>query len=135
MIIAGVAVLAGAVLVIRAIAGDENGRSDREQAIREVERKTSGAYDCMPPGVQRRFDAALRRYDARFGEVIDSLPDDTSPEEANRRLLADPQVTRLRARARRLLVGYAPGGDKFDPACYSSATKRYDRKIAKPPGS
>ena len=126
-IAAGVAVLAGAVLVIRTIAGDDSG-SSREQAIRQIERQTSAAYDCMPKEVQRRFDATLKRYQRRFGEVIERLPDDASPAEANRALGADPQVARLRTRARGILIDYAPGGDEFDRECYDSAARRFDRR-------
>ena len=96
-----------------------------------MERQTTGAYDCMPRDVRRRFDIALRRYDARFGEVIDRLPDDTDPEVANRALRADPEVSRLRTKARNILVDYVPGGAEFDRACYDRATKRYDRRIAR----
>jgi hypothetical protein len=128
LIVAGLVVGVAAVLVIRATADDGNG--SREKAIRDVERQTSGAYDCMPRDVRRRFDVALKRFDARFGAVIDRLPDDTDPKEADRALRADPQVRRLRARARSILVDYVPGGDRFDPACYERATKRYDRQIA-----
>ena len=106
-IAAGVLVAVVGVLVIRGTADDDSG--SREKEIRQVERQTTGAYDCMPRDVRRRFDIALRRYDARFGEVIDRLPDDTDPEEANRALRADPDVTRLRAQARSILVDYVPG--------------------------
>jgi hypothetical protein len=128
-IAAGVLVAIGAVLLIRGTADEDNG--SREKAIRQLERQTTGAYDCMPRDVRRRFDVALRRYDARFGEVIDRLPDDTDPEEANRALRADPEVSRLRIKARSILIDYVPGGKEFDRACYDRATKRFDRKVAR----
>jgi hypothetical protein len=129
LIVAGLVVGAAAVLVIRGSADDDSGSP--EKAIRDVERQTTGAYDCMPRDVRRQFDVALKRFDARFGAVIDRLPDDTDPQEADRALRADPQVARLRAKARSILVDYVPGGDRFDPACYERATKRYDRKVAR----
>lgn len=129
LIIAGLVAGFAAVLVIRGSADDDSG--SRERAIRQVERQTTGAYDCMPRDVRRRFDIALKRFDARFGAVIDRLPDDTDPKDADRALRADPQVKRLRAKARSILIDYVPGGDRFDPACYERATKRYDRKIAR----
>ena len=130
-IAAAIAVLAGAVLVIRTIADDDSG-SSQEAAIRRIERQTSAAYDCMPKNVQRRFDATLKRYERRFGEVIERLPDDASPAEANRALQADPQVERLRTRARGILIDYAPGGDKFDRQCYDSAARRFDQQPSSP---
>ena len=128
-IAAGVLVAVAAVLVIRGTANDDN--ASREKEITQLERQTAGAYDCMPRDVRRRFDSALRRYDARFGEVIDRLPDDTDPEVANRTLRADPEVSRLRTKARSILIDYVPGGAEFDRACYDLATQRYDRRTAR----
>ena len=128
-IAAGVLVAVAAVLVIRGIANDD--KASPEQEIRQLERRTAGAYDCMPRDVRRRFDTALRRYDARFGEVLDRLPDDADPEEANRALRADPEVSRLRTQARGILIDYVPGGAEFDRACYDRATRRYDRRFAR----
>jgi hypothetical protein len=130
LIIAGLVAGVAAVLVIRGTADDGNG-SSRERAIRQAERQTTGAYDCMPRDVRRRFDIALKRFDARFGAVIDRLPDDADPKDADKALRADPQVARLRAEARTILADYVPGGDEFDAACYARATKRYDRNTAR----
>ena len=130
-IVAGVAVLAGAVLVIRAISDDDGGQSN-EEAIQQIQRQTSAAYDCMPKNVQRRFDATLKRYERRFGQVIDRLPDDASPEDADRALRADPQVERLRTRARAILTDYLPGGDEFDRECYRQAARRFDQRPGSP---
>jgi hypothetical protein len=129
LIIAGLAAAVAAVLVIRGTAEDDSG--SRERAIRQAERQTTGAYECMPRDVRRRFDIAVKRFDARFGAVINRLPDDADPKDADKALRADPEVARLRARARTILADYVPGGDEFDPACYARATKRYDRKIAR----
>ena len=129
IVAAAAAVVVGAALVIRATGNDDNASQGREQAFREAERQTSGAYDCMPPGVQRRFDVVVKRYDARFGRVIDDLPDNTDPADAERALRADPQVARLRARARGILLDYVPGGEKFDRECYERAVKRYDSRV------
>jgi hypothetical protein len=129
-IVAGVALLVGAVLVIREIAADDK-PSTREQAIRKAERQTTGAYDCMPRPVRRRFDVALRRYDTRFGQVLDGLPDDTTPEEANRKLRADREIRRLRTRARAILLRYLPGGEEFDRECYARAVERFDRRSSR----
>ncbi len=131
MILAAVAVGATAVVVIRATADDGGPPGNTERTLRAAERRTSGAYDCMPPDVQRRFDSAVRRYDARFGEVLDRLPDDTTPSDAERTLGTDRQITRLRARARRILLDYVPGGKRFDRDCYQRATSRYDRRVAR----
>jgi hypothetical protein len=129
---AAVAVAVAGSLVIRAAADDDNrAPAGREQAFREAERQTSAAYDCMPRDVRRRFDGVVKRYDTRFGRVIDGLPDDTDPADAERALRADPQVARLRTAARGILLGYVPGGDKFERECYERATKRYDRRVAR----
>jgi hypothetical protein len=129
LIIAGLVAGVAAVLVIRGTSDDDSGSPDR--AITQAERQTTGAYDCMPRDVRRRFDVALKRFDARFGAVIDRLPDDAEPKDADKALRADPEVARLRTKARSILVDYVPGGDEFDPACYARATKRYDRKVAR----
>ena len=129
IVAAAVAVAVAGALVIRAAADGDNGSQDREQAFREAERKTSAAYDCMPRDVRRRFDAAVKRYDARFGRVIDGLPDNTDPQDAERALRADARVTRLRAQARGILLDYVPGGEKFDRECYERGVKRYDSRV------
>ena len=131
MIAAAVVLALGAALVIRALADEDSPSRGPEEAFREAERTTAAAYDCMPRDMRRHFDAAVRRYDARFGEVLDTLPDDADPREADQALRADPEASRLRTRARTILLDYVPGGDEFDRACYERAAKRYDRQVAR----
>ena len=129
IVAAAAAVAVAGALVIRTAADDDNAPQGREQAFREAERQTSGAYDCMPRDVRRRFDVTVKRYDTRFRRLIDGLPDNTDPADAERALRADPQVARLRAQAREILLDYVPGGEKFDRECYERAVKRYDRRV------
>jgi hypothetical protein len=129
-IILGVAVLGVVVLVIRAGGGDD-GLSEQERALRQIQRQTSAAYDCMPRDVRRRFDVTIRRYETSFGQTIDRLPDDAEPAEVDRALRTDPDVRRRRAQARRILVDYLPGGDEFDADCFARAARRFDRRLAR----
>jgi hypothetical protein len=127
MVLAGVGVVVAVALVIR---GSADEPKSSKQALQNAERLTTGAYGCMPRAARRQFDRAVKRYDARFGEVIDEVPDDAEPAAADRALRADPEFNRLRKRARSLLVPYLPRGSEFDKACYDRVVRRYDRRAA-----
>ena len=128
-ILAGVVLAVAAALIIRGSTDDDPASS--KQDLVDAQRLTIGAYSCMPPDVQRRFDRAVKRYDVRFGEVLDQVPDDAEPAARNRALGADREFTELRNKARGLLLPYLPRGSKYDKACYDRAVRRYDRRIAR----
>jgi hypothetical protein len=120
----------GVVLVIRAVSDDGSGNSS-DAAGTEAQRRTAGAYDCMPRAQQRRFDRAVKRYDARFGYVLDHVPAGDTDKPVDEVLEADARYVALRNRARAILVDYLPGGSEFEEGCYRRAVARYDR-IAQP---
>ena len=111
-IAAGVLLVIGVVLVIRAVSDDNSGSSDAAGA--EAQRQTAGAYECMPRAEQRRFDRAVKRYDARFGYVLDHAPAGDTDKPVDEVLEADARYVALRNRARAILVDYLPGGSEFD---------------------
>jgi hypothetical protein len=127
------AVLAAAVLATAIVLATREGSSDSgsaDRAVEEVQLQTAGAYGCMPPGVRRQFDRASKRYNARFEQIVDRLPDDASGAAADRALRSDREFVLLANRTKRILVRYLPGGDRHDPDCYARAIKRYERRIA-----
>src|SRR5688572_29372918 len=127
------AVLAAAVLataIILATREDSGDRGSVDKALEEVQLQTAGAYGCMPPAVRRRFDRESRRYNARFEQIVDALPDGADGAAADRALRSDREFVALANRTKRILVRYLPGGARHDPACYARAVKRYERRIA-----
>ena len=129
-ILAGVVLAVAAVLIIRGSADDEQPASSK-QVLAAAERKTTGAYGCMPPNVRRKFDRAVKQYDVRFGEVLDQLPDDAEPAAADDALRSDREFNELRKKARGILLPYLPRGSEYDKACYDRAVRRYDRRVAR----
>ena len=125
----GVLLVVGVVLVIRAVSDDSGNSSDTADS--QAQRRTAGAYECMPQAQQRRFDRAVKRYDARFGYVLDHAPAGDTDKPVDEVLEADARYVALRNRARAILVDYLPGGSQFDADCYRRAVARYDR-IAQP---
>ena len=123
----GVLLLLGVVLVIRAVS-DDNSSSDGTAT--KLQRQTTGAYDCMPPQTQSRFDRAVKQYEMRFEYVLEHAPRDAADRPVDEVLEADKQFVALRNRARSILVAYLPGGGEFDRACYERAVRRYDRRVA-----
>ena len=115
----------GVALVIRAVSDDNGGSSQAQRT--EAQRRTAGAYECMPQETQRRFDRAVKRYDARFGYVLDHAPADDTDKPVDEVLEADARYVALRTQARAILVDYLPGGSEFDADCYRRAVARYDR--------
>jgi hypothetical protein len=128
-IAAGVLLALGVVLVIRAVSDDNSGPTNAART--EAQRRTAGAYECMPRDTRRRFDRAVKRYDARFGYVLDHAPAGDTDKPVDEVLEADARYVALRNRARAILVDYLPGGSEFDDDCYRRAIARYDR-IAQP---
>ena len=128
-ILAGVALAVGAVLIIRGSADDEPASS--KQVLADAERQTTGAYGCMPPGVRRKFDRAVKQYDVRFGEVLDQVPDDAEPAAADSALRSDREFNELRNKARGILLSFLPRGSEYDKACFDRAVRRYDRRVAR----
>ncbi len=126
-IVVGVLLVVGVVLVIRAVSDDNS--SSSEGAGREAQRRTAGAYGCMPRDTRRRFDRAIKRYDARFEYVLDHVPSDATDKPVDEVLDADALYVQLRNRARAILVDYLPGGSEFDRDCYRREVARYDRLV------
>ena len=124
-VLAAVVLVGGAVFVIRESRDEPK---STQQTLDDAQRQTTGAYGCMSREVRRRFDRAVKRYDTRFGEVLETVPDDAEPEVADRALRSDREFNELRTRARAILIPYLPGGSEFDKACYDRAVKRYDRR-------
>ena len=127
VILAAVAVAVAAVLVIR---GSADEPKSQQQALEDAQRQTMGAYGCMPREVRRRFDRTVKQYDTRFGEVLDTVPDDAEPAVADKALRSDREFNQLRTKARSILTPYLPRGREFDQACYDRAVRRYDRRVA-----
>jgi hypothetical protein len=125
-IIGGVLLVIGVVLVVRAASDD---KSPSQAADSDAQRRTAGAYECMPRDAQRRFDRAVKLYDARFEYVLDHVPPDATDKPVDEVLEADARYVQLGDRARAVLVDYLPGGSEFDSVCYRRAVTRYDRLV------
>ena len=123
-IIGGVLLVIGVVLVIRAASDD---KSPSAESGSDAQRGIAGAYECMPRDARRRFDRAVKLYDARFEYVLDHAPPDARDKPVDEVVEEDARYIQLRNRARTVLVDYLPGGDEFDSGCYRRAVARYDR--------
>jgi len=122
-IIGGVLLVIGVVLVIRAVSDD----GPPADSGNDAQRQTAGAYECMPGDARRRFDRAVKLYDARFEYVLQHAPPEATDKPVDEVLEADPRYVQLRNRARAVLVDYLPGGSEFDRDCFRRAVARYDR--------
>src|SRR5215207_2625476 len=87
------AVLATAIILVTREDSSDSGSADR--ALEEVQLQTAGAYGCMSPGVRRQFDRASKRYNARFEQIVEGLPDDADGAAADRALRSDREFVML----------------------------------------
>jgi hypothetical protein len=113
---AALAILA-AVIVVTAVVVVTGGVSDdsksSDEILEESQRRYVGASACMSARERRR----LRR--------ISTLMEQTD------RVPSDPEFAELSKRAWNLIRPHAPGGSRYDKACYEGAWERFELRVAR----